>query len=32
MGGRPLKLNEYGFDTGDWSAAGLNAHWVIPLP
>jgi hypothetical protein len=32
MGGRPLKLNEYGFDTGDWTAASLNARWVIVQP
>jgi len=26
---RPLKVNEYGFDTGDW---GSTARWVAPLP
>ncbi len=26
---RPKKVNEYGFDTGDW---GSTARWVVPLP
>lgn len=29
VGGRPKNVNEYGFDTGDWSAASYNARWVI---
>lgn len=28
VGGHPLKVNEYGFDTGNW---GANAWWVVPL-
>lgn len=28
VGGRPPKVNEYGFDTGNW---GANAWWVVPL-
>jgi hypothetical protein len=28
VAGRPKKVNEYGFDTGDW---GANAWWVVPL-
>lgn len=28
VGGRPIAVNEYGFDTGDW---GTNAFWVVPL-
>ncbi len=28
VAGRPKKVNEYGFDTGDW---GVNAWWVAPL-
>ncbi len=27
--GRPKKVNEYGFDTGDW---GSEAWWVVPAP
>lgn len=28
VGARPIAVNEYGFDTGDW---GTNAFWVVPL-
>ena len=28
VGGRPLNVNEYGFDTGNWDA---SAWWVVPL-
>jgi len=27
--GRPKKVNEYGFDTGDW---GGDGWWVVPVP
>jgi hypothetical protein len=27
--GRPMAVNEYGFDTGPW---GTNAWWIVPLP
>lgn len=27
VGGRPMAVNEYGFDTGNW---GPNAWWVVP--
>jgi hypothetical protein len=28
VAGRPMKVNEYGFDTGSW---GTSAWWVVPL-
>jgi hypothetical protein len=28
VAGRPMKVNEYGFDTGSW---GSSAWWVVPL-
>ena len=28
VGGRPIAVNEYGFDTGNW---GTNAWWIVPL-
>lgn len=28
VAGRPMKVNEYGFDTGSW---GASAWWVVPL-
>jgi len=28
IGNHPIKVNEYGFDTGDWTS---DAWWVVPL-